>query len=118
MSLGRRIKQVREELGLSPRELAGLVGVTRQLVPQWEDGTIQNIHLATFIKLYKILKVQPEWLVTGNGIKKLNGITELISVERQSWNMVYDQLTPMQRDLASKFLSTLVVRKQKQRRGS
>ena len=118
MSLGKRIKQVREELELSPRELAELVGVTRQLVPQWENGTIQDIKLATFIKLYKKLKVQPEWLVTGNGIKKLDGITEPISVERQSWNMAYDQFTPMQRDLVSKFLSTLMVKKQKQRRGS
>ena len=54
MTLGERIASLRKEKGLSQEALGGLVGVTRQAVSKWENGTSDpsTSNLCALAKLY------------------------------------------------------------------
>ncbi|RMH11831.1 MAG: amino-acid N-acetyltransferase [Gammaproteobacteria bacterium] len=47
--------------------LASQIGVSRVTVSQWENGEVTHIRPENLFALANILKVNPEWLVTGNG---------------------------------------------------
>ena len=42
----KKIKDIRDKLGLSQERFAALVGVTRVTIARWEDGTAQPSPLA------------------------------------------------------------------------
>ena len=56
MTLGERIASLRKEKGLSQEALGELVGVTRQAVSKWENGTSDpsTSNLCALAKLYGI----------------------------------------------------------------
>ncbi len=58
-----RIKQAREAAGLSQGQLARLLGRSRSLVTQWENGETAADGWADRIAEY--LEVSPWWLRTG-----------------------------------------------------
>ena len=53
------------ELGIKAKDLAGMVGVTRSAVSQWENGMTKMIQSEHIMKIAKALSVTPEWLLTG-----------------------------------------------------
>ena len=59
-----RIKQRRKELGLTQRNIADALGVSKASVSLWEKGDTspKNIHI-----LAKSLKCDPDWLQSGTG---------------------------------------------------
>jgi transcriptional regulator with XRE-family HTH domain len=61
-----RIKSLREARGITQTELAGVVGVTRAAVSQWESGLVANIKLQTFLKLCDALHTDPQYLIHGS----------------------------------------------------
>ena len=56
MTYGERIRQGRETKGLTQEELAEVVGVSRQAVSKWENGTSDpsTSNLCALAKLYGI----------------------------------------------------------------
>ena len=73
-SIHSRIRERRETLGLSQRELADLVGVSYQAVQQWEREpvTIEDAQTQSTApsrkrleRVASALKCTPEWLMTG-----------------------------------------------------
>jgi transcriptional regulator with XRE-family HTH domain len=65
-SLGGRIKTLRKLRGLSQKKLATALRITSSAVSQWETGGTENIKLATFLSLCKVLNTTPERLIDGD----------------------------------------------------
>lgn len=59
MSLGSRLRERRQQLGLTLEEVAQAVGVSKSTVQKWESGTIEDMRLAKAAGLAKALKVSP-----------------------------------------------------------
>lgn len=63
MSLGSRLRERRQQLGLTLEEVAQAVGVSKSTVQKWESGTIEDMRLAKAAGLAKVLKVSPLWIM-------------------------------------------------------
>jgi transcriptional regulator with XRE-family HTH domain len=59
MSLGSRLRERRQQLGLTLEEVAQAVGVSKSTVQKWESGTIEDMRLTKAAGLAKVLKVSP-----------------------------------------------------------
>ena len=57
------IKKRRKELGLTLAELAEMVGLRDATIQRYESGEIQNIKKETVLKLAKVLKCSPGYLM-------------------------------------------------------
>ncbi len=66
LNLGRRIKELREPLGLTKSDLARLTGVTPTAVWNWEENGIVP-RSAVFSTLAATLKVSEGFLRSGSG---------------------------------------------------
>lgn len=71
MTIGERIRERREALGLSMTALGKLCGVSRAAVHQWEAGDTSPKR-ATLPKVAEALKVSLAWLVSGNDLLRDN----------------------------------------------
>ncbi len=69
-TMGNRIKLLRERRGLTQTRLGKLVGVSRAAVAQWENDSVQNIRLPTFLALLEALAADPIWLGHGTTERK------------------------------------------------
>ena len=57
----------RERAGITQRELARLMNVTRSACSQWEKSGIGGPRFGRLLQLAEILRVNYEWLATGLG---------------------------------------------------
>lgn len=65
MSMGKRIKTLREAKGLSQQQLADQLGVSRAAVSLWELDATKNIKNVTMLALCQILGTTQEYLLFG-----------------------------------------------------
>lgn len=63
IEIGKRIKQRREELGISALEIAEQTQLTRATIHRYESGEIKKIKLPVIEAIAQILDVNPDWLV-------------------------------------------------------
>lgn len=63
MEMGQKIKQMREEKGLTLEELGNRVGVGKSTVRKWENGMIANMRRDKIAKLAKALGCTPAYLM-------------------------------------------------------
>ncbi len=90
-----RIKQAREAAGLSQGQLARLLGRSRSLVTQWENGETAADGWADRIAEY--LEVSPWWLRTGKpeeevDVMALPGAERLAVEDRAKVQALLDML--------------------------
>ena len=64
-TMGERIRRRRMDLGLSQKDIAKKVNVTRQTVSAWEHGVSQNITGTHLHHLARVLNVSAVWILTG-----------------------------------------------------
>ena len=64
MSLGKRVKQMREKLKLSQDEVANLTGISRSNIGKIENDKI-NPNCSAVFELSKLFKVSTDWLISG-----------------------------------------------------
>ena len=64
--LNQRIREVRQARGMSQVELAGLLGVTKQSVSNWENDNIQP-SIEMLVKLAQVLAVSTDYLLGLDG---------------------------------------------------
>jgi len=65
--MNKRIRARRKELKFSQDVVASYVGVNRVSVSNWENDENAMPKGSNLLKLADILKVDPDWLLTGNG---------------------------------------------------
>lgn len=67
MAIQDRIREAREQAGISQTELARLLGVTRSACSQWESQRGTAPRRERLEQLSSLLGVSFEWLATGRG---------------------------------------------------
>ena len=86
MQLATYIKSHRQNIGLTQKELAELVGVTDVTISRWESGQRQPMWYQ-FVKLCEVLGMELEWFIgkeNGNNDKLKAEIEQLKSRTCQS----------------------------------
>lgn len=63
MTVGERIKSLREKQGMTLEELGNKVGVGKSTVRKWENGMIENMRRDKIAKLASALGVTPIYLM-------------------------------------------------------
>lgn len=69
MTVGQKIKQAREELGISADQVAECIGVHRSTAFRWERGASEKMSFETMIRLCELLQITPNYLL-GWDVKK------------------------------------------------
>ena len=69
--IGKRMKQRREEKGISALEIAEATGLTKATIHRYESGEIKNIKLPVIETIAKTLEVNPSWLIGKSDDKKM-----------------------------------------------
>ena len=60
---GQRIRQVRQDLGLTQVQFAEMIGVTRVIVTRWEtDQAVPSKTIVKFVELIATLKPGRDWI--------------------------------------------------------
>jgi transcriptional regulator with XRE-family HTH domain len=72
-TMGDRIRTLRQARGLTQEELGEACGVSKSAVSQWEDGSVENVKLKTFLKLIEVLRTDHDYLVWGPDRTDLRG---------------------------------------------
>ena len=70
MEMKDKIKQRREELGLTLEEVGNIVGVGKSTVRKWETGDIANMRRDKIAKLAVALRTSPAYLLGYDGTEK------------------------------------------------
>ncbi|MDX8402516.1 MAG: helix-turn-helix transcriptional regulator, partial [Mariprofundaceae bacterium] len=71
MTFGERLKKERNERGLTQSALAKKAGVTKATISALELGYSKQASAEVLLKLSRALGVNPEWLVTGKGPRRI-----------------------------------------------
>ena len=66
-----RFRQSMEEEGITPSDLMKACGVTAGTITGWKKGGIKRIDGLNLVNAAQVLKRTPEWLMTGEGEKRL-----------------------------------------------
>lgn len=67
--IGQRIKQRREELGITAADLADALHFTKATIYRYESGEIKVIKLPVIEAIAEVLKVTPGWLIGKSSVK-------------------------------------------------
>jgi transcriptional regulator with XRE-family HTH domain len=65
MTIGDRIRNARNKLAMTQKQLADEVGVSRTAVTQWENGIIRSLRPHNLVAAADALGVSIRWLATG-----------------------------------------------------
>lgn len=68
MKVGKRLKQLREELNMTQKELADKLGISRAAVGLYEQGK-RNVDNDTLLKLSEIFNASADYLLGNTDIK-------------------------------------------------
>jgi len=63
MKMSDKIKNRREELGLTLQEVGEYIGVSKATVQRYESGEIKNLKLVIIERLTQVLKINPGYLM-------------------------------------------------------
>jgi len=72
--MGRRIRELRLEKGLSQEELGRIVGVRRAAVNKWETGQVKNLRRDTIATLSRFFDVSPSYLMGMTDIRRPDSV--------------------------------------------
>lgn len=83
MNMGERIKQLRKQNNMTMEELGKLIGVQRQAIQKYENGTVTNIPRSAIEIMAKRFEVSPSYLLCfEEDVKYFDGmeITEAVRI--------------------------------------
>lgn len=87
MTIGNRIKERRQRLGMSAEELGKRIGKDRATIYRYEKGDIENLPLDILTPLAEALGTTPQYLMGWEKIKKDNeALVDLIVRMRSDEN--------------------------------
>ena len=93
MGVGARVRQVRQEKGLTQKDLAELSGVCQQMISKLEVGKAQGS--ANIVRLALALDVSPAWLegISGSKTADQNPQGSSLSLNRKALHACIEYLT-------------------------
>jgi transcriptional regulator with XRE-family HTH domain len=127
--MGDRIKQLRETAGISKSELATMIGVSRSLVSQWENGTIKSARPKNLFKPQRALHCSPEWISEEEGLMDETGVVADVIAEMgvSGQLAVFDHIayqierspTPIAKDKVARYIAMVErIKSDAKKRGS
>jgi transcriptional regulator with XRE-family HTH domain len=69
-TLGERVRAERMTLGMSQVGLARAAAISQPKLSKLESGIVRETSLEMMLAIAKTLRVRPEWLVLGSGVKE------------------------------------------------
>ncbi|WP_051931883.1 helix-turn-helix transcriptional regulator [Clostridium sp. KNHs214] len=72
IEIGKRIKERREELGLTIQYIADKVKVHKSTIQRYETGNIKDIKIPVIESIAKALQVNPMWIIGEVNIKEMH----------------------------------------------
>lgn len=88
MKMNDKIKNRREELGLTLQEVGEYIGVSKATVQRYESGEIKNLKLVIIERLTQVLKINPGYLM---GWENNNDDEEIRAIARSMKNLSEDK---------------------------
>ena len=98
-TIGHRIRERRQKLGITQQEIADEFGIARVSVTQWEND-ITSPQRDRITTLAQVLKCSPEWLLKGNAAKA-RGIAKIQAGVKRAKEMKYIKPEIFEIELAS-----------------
>jgi len=86
MDIGSRIREARERYHITQAALAKKVGVSRISVTQWESGSTKGLKPRNLLAAARVLGVDVNWLVYGNGPMRRPATYAITRVPVVSWD--------------------------------
>src|SRR5213594_4032097 len=77
MRLGDRIRQIRDELGLTQGQLAGGSSVSQGYLSQLENGEVKNPSAAVLLRVAQAMRIDPDDLFEAAGYPTVRTLREL-----------------------------------------
>ena len=90
MSVGKRIKERRKELGISADDLGKLLGKDRSTVFRYEKGDIEKLPVDILQPIAAALHTTPEYLMGWEEVQKNNDIMSDIVVRMRKDDEFYE----------------------------
>lgn len=88
--IGQRIRNRRNEIGMSVESLAGIVGVNKSSISRYEKGIIEKLKLPVIESIAGALGVNPAWLI-GKSDKMFADELPSISPDAHHIGVLYDR---------------------------
>lgn len=114
MSIGQKIREIRESRSMSLEEVAKLCGTTRQTIYKYENEIVTNIPYDKIVLLSKALQTTPSKLFGWDEDKKISpheelteGISNMSAIKKELVLFV-DELNDEQAALALRVLKSIV----------
>lgn len=107
MTLGERIKSVREKMGISQRELATKSEVAQGTISMLENGKVEELRSEGLRRVAEVLRTSTDYLL---GIDKDITLAEIISKDHDVAQTIksYSDLNQSSRDIVKKFISFML----------
>lgn len=96
VTIGARIKQSREDKGLTQEELGKALGMNKSTVQRYETAKIEKIKLPVLEAMAQILNVSPEWLSDKSDIRAPYNNSQDEADDLESLMKKYDNISPIQ----------------------
>ena len=93
-NIGYRLKTRRLAEGLNQKVVADVAGVTNAAVSKWETNGGESMSAVVALRLSKHLKVNPYWLICGQGEPTDEVHVPDISADAQDLARLIDRLPP------------------------
>lgn len=102
--MGERIRRRREQLGFTRAYLAEKIGVSEQVIGQWERGVVVNIRPENMMRLTDLLSVSQKYLIRGTSLDKTHRAqVRVLGKKSQTTGElisgIWDRLRPETRDV-------------------
>lgn len=94
MTMGERIRILREQSGLTMEQLGEKIGVQKSAIKKYENGTVENIKRSTIKTMASIFGVSPSYLMFGEEIEEKNAPAIIPDPERDKMIDLFSTLSP------------------------
>lgn len=115
IEVGKRIKERREELGLTQEQLGAQLWLNKSTIQRYETGKIKTIKLPVIQSIAECLSVNPDWIICKTNDKSINNedgsLKELCGKETVIYNrdgrVIKTKLNEEQIKYLEKFIESL-----------
>ena len=123
MTIGKRIKERRKELGLSVDEVAKRLGKNRATIYRYESNDIENLPSPVLEPLAKVLCTTPAYLMGWEESENENApdesaksVDELLKTKKpkSKWDAILDELSQENKDRLQEEAELLLLKQQVQ----
>lgn len=105
MTMGERLKQLREQKKLTQEEVGAIIGVNKAAIQKYESGKVENIKRSNIKKLADFFNVTPTYLMGWDDAKKE---TPILSEQDKRLVDMFDMLDEAGKDHMLKFMQALL----------